>query len=54
MCLFQELADVGSKLEQEAKKRKLPELQKFAAWIVEHEAPKLLSKEQVPFATNVF
>jgi hypothetical protein len=47
LCLFQDLADVGSKLEQEAKKRKLPQLQKFAAWIVEHEAPKLLFRYEL-------
>lgn len=46
----QDLASVGSKLQQEGKKRKLPELQEFATWIVEQEAPKLLSKEQVRLA----
>jgi hypothetical protein len=43
----QELADVGAKLQQEGKKRKLPELVEFATWVVETEAPKLQSKEQV-------
>ena len=48
----QDLASVGSKLQQEGKKRKMPELQDFATWIVEQEAPKLLSKEQVRAATQ--
>jgi hypothetical protein len=47
VCYIQDLAEVGSKLQQEGKKRKLPELQEFASWIVDSEAPKLQSKEQV-------
>ena len=46
----QDLAEVGAKLQQEGKKRKIQDLQQFATWIVEKEAPRLQSKEQVSSA----
>ena len=47
LLICQDLADVGSKLQQEGKKRKLKDLHAFGTWIVDTEAPKLHSKEQV-------
>ncbi|KAJ1476750.1 hypothetical protein T484DRAFT_3072180 [Baffinella frigidus] len=43
---YEELAEVGKKLMTEGRKHKKPELLEFAQWLVEEEAPKLLSKAQ--------
>jgi len=43
---YEELAQVGKALAAEGKKHKNSELQEFGKWLVEEEAPKLLSKAQ--------